>query len=203
MMRRGRNPVLGSALAIVTMIVLAACSTSRPETSGDAGPASGPAAAPAAEISENLPADFEITLYQQGAGHEEGETVMFSDLVAQGQPVVLNFWAGLCPPCRLEMPDLQAVSNTYEGRILLFGLDVGPFTGLGSHEDGRRLLDMLQITYPAGTAADASVVRQYELRGMPSTYFIQPDGTVFEVWTGLLTEERLTQIVEAMLAAAS
>jgi thiol-disulfide isomerase/thioredoxin len=198
---QGRKRFWVVGLAMVTLLVLSACTAAEPETATPAlAPASG--AEPAAEIGGNLPADFEITLYQS-AQHQEGERVMFSDLVAQGQPVVLNFWAGLCPPCRLEMPDLQAVSNTYEGRILLFGLDVGPFTGLGSHEDGRSLLDALQITYPAGTTADASVVRQYELRGMPSTYFIQPDGTVFEVWAGLLTEERLTQIVEAMLAAAS
>lgn len=197
-MRRGRNRFWVVGLAIVTLLVLSACSAVEPETA--AAPGSG--AEPAAEIGDNLPADFEITLYQSAA-HQEGEQVMFSDLVAQGQPVVLNFWAGLCPPCRLEMPDLQAVSDSYEGRILLFGLDVGPFTGLGSHEDGRSLLNTLQITYPAGSTADASVVRQYELRGMPTTYFILPDGSVFEVWTGLLTEQRLTEIVEAMLAAAS
>jgi thiol-disulfide isomerase/thioredoxin len=200
-MRRGSNRSWVMGLAIVTLLVLSACSAAAPETT--AAPASAPGSgAAAAEIGENLPADFEITLYQ-GDQPEGGDQVMFSDLVAQGHPVVLNFWAGLCPPCRLEMPDLQAVSDAYDGRILLFGLDVGPFTGLGSHEDGQALLNTLQITYPAGSTADTSVVRQYELRGMPATYFIQPDGTVFEVWTGLLTEARLTEIVEAMLAATS
>jgi thiol-disulfide isomerase/thioredoxin len=197
---RGTNRIWVVGLAIVTLLVLSACSAAAPETTTAPAPGSGPE--PAAEIGENLPADFEITLYRSAA-HQQGEQVMFSDLLAQGQPVVLNFWAGLCPPCRLEMPDLQAVSDTYAGRILLFGLDVGPFTGLGSREDGQALLDTLQISYPAGATDDASIVRQYEIRGMPTTYFIQPDGTVFEVWTGLLTEERLAELVEAMLAATS
>lgn len=153
-------------------------------------------------ISSNLPADFPVTIYQ-GAGFQDGDQVMFSKLVAQGKPVVLNFWAGLCPPCRLEMPDLQAVNDEFEDRILLLGLDVGPFTALGSHEDARRLMNDLQITYPAGTTSDREVVRQYEIRGMPSTYFILADGRLFQTWTGPLTQERLAELVEGMLSAST
>jgi thiol-disulfide isomerase/thioredoxin len=155
----------------------------------------------AKRISGNLPADFQITMYQ-GTGFQDGDEVMFSELLAEGKPVVLNFWAGLCPPCRLEMPDLQAVSDEYQNSILLFGLDVGPFTALGTREDGRALLDELEITYPAGTTFDGNVVREYEVRGMPTTYFILSDGQVFETWTGLLTRDKLTEIVEEMLVAA-
>lgn len=153
------------------------------------------------QISGNLPADFQVAVYQ-GAGFQDGDEVMFSELLAEGKPVVLNFWAGLCPPCRLEMPDLQAVSDEYQNRILLFGLDVGPFTALGTREDGRALLNELEITYLAGTTFDGNVVREYEVRGMPTTYFIMPDGQVFETWTGLLTQDKLAEIVEEMLAAA-
>lgn len=155
-----------------------------------------------AQVIGNLPADFPITIYQ-GAGYQDGDEVMFSELLAQGQPVVLNFWAGLCPPCRLEMPDLQTVSDAYQGRVLLFGLDVGPFTGLGSNEDGRALLQELAITYPAGTTSNPNVVREYEILGMPTTYFITPDGNVQETWTGLLTEDKLTELVENLLVASA
>ncbi len=150
----------------------------------------------------NLPTDFPITIYQ-GAGYQDGDEVMFSELLAQGQPVVLNFWAGLCPPCRLEMPDLQAVSDVYQGQALLFGLDVGPFTGLGTNEDGRALLQELGITYPAGTTTNQNVVREYQILGMPTTYFITPDGNIQETWTGLLTEAKLTELVEALLTASA
>ena len=109
----------------------------------------------------------------------------------------------VCPPCRAEMPGFQAVNDEYQDRIRLFGLDVGPFVGLGSEENGRALLNELSITYSAGTTSDADVVRQYELRGMPSTYFIMPDGRLFEVWTRLLTDDKLAEIIEEMLAASS
>jgi thiol-disulfide isomerase/thioredoxin len=155
-----------------------------------------------AQVASNLPADFPIIMYQ-GADYQDGDEVMFSQLLADGKPVVLNFWAGLCPPCRLEMPDLQAVSDAYQDRVLLFGLDVGPFTGLGTNEDGRALLQELAITYPAGTTSNPNVVREYEILGMPATYFITPDGNVHETWTGLLTADKLTELVEGLLAASA
>ena len=63
--------------------------------------------------------DFEIDVYQ-GAETLGGSALLLSDLFAQGKPVVLNFWAGLCPPCRAEMPDLQEVYQEHKGDILLF-----------------------------------------------------------------------------------
>jgi thiol-disulfide isomerase/thioredoxin len=83
--------------------------------------------------------DFQLSVYQ-GEDLLGGEEVKVSELLAQGKPVVLNMWTGLCPPCRVEMPDLQEVSEEYQGRVLLVGLDVGPFVGLGSRGDGRALL---------------------------------------------------------------
>ncbi|HSM54811.1 MAG TPA: TlpA disulfide reductase family protein [Candidatus Sulfomarinibacteraceae bacterium] len=205
-MRKRVYSVLLMTIVMAALALLSACSAATPQTNAP------PPVAPdensqtsqqgAAQIAENLPADFPVTVYQ-GAGLEEGDQVMFSELVAQGKPVVLNFWAGLCPPCRLEMPDLQAASETYEDRILLIGLDVGPFTALGTHEDGRRLLRDLEITYPVGTTTEPDVLREYEIRGMPSTYFILPDGQLHLAWTGILTEERLSELVDEMLAASA
>ena len=87
--------------------------------------------------------------------------------------------------------------------MLMFGMDVGPFVGLGSREDGRLLLEELQVTYPAGTTFDASVVRDYQLLGMPTTYFIKPDGEIVSKWTGLLTKDKMVELVDALIAASS
>ena len=143
--------------------------------------------------------DFQIVAYQ-GEELLGGKEVKFSQLLRHRKPVVLNFWAGLCPPCRAEMPDLQQVSQEYQDRVLLFGLDVGPFVGLGSREDGKALLKELQVTYPAGTTFDAEVVRKYQILGMPTTVFIKADGKVLRTWTGLLTRKKLTELVEELLA---
>ena len=70
----------------------------------------------AAVSTEPNPNDFAFTLYQ---GQEElgAESLNFSDL--QGKPVVLNFWAGLCPPCRAEMPEFQEFYEDYNDRVVL------------------------------------------------------------------------------------
>jgi thiol-disulfide isomerase/thioredoxin len=189
--------LIGAAAAF--MLTIAACSASaQPDTVSSSSDTD----ISADVILNNLPADIQITVYQ-GAGFEPNQEIALSELLAQGKPVVLNFWAGLCPPCRLEMPDLQAVNDKFQDRVLLFGLDVGPFTGLGSNEDGRALLQDLAITYPAGTTLNINVMRDFKILGMPTTYFITPEGDVHETWTGLLTADKLSELVEELLVAST
>lgn len=204
--RRKRTRALIAGAAIIAGLLLAACSPSRgaatTPSSTNADQPSSVTSSPAPVSSDaQLAPNFQITVYQ---GQEElgGQTVELSDLLAQGKPVVLNFWAGLCPPCRLEMPDLQAVHDQYQGEVLLFGLDVGVFTGLGTQGDGLALLQELGITYPAGTTSDAEVVRSYQVIGMPTTYFIKPNGEIVNKWTGVLTEEKLAELTQELLEAS-
>ena len=141
--------------------------------------------------------DFRFSLYQGEEVLGAGE-LSLADL--RGKPVVLNFWAGLCPPCRSEMPDLQEFYADYDNEVILFGLDVGPFfSGLGSRQDGKDLLKELEVSYPAGSTSDSEVVREYEILGMPSTFFITADGKIFRKWGGLLTKDKLAEIVHEML----
>ncbi len=151
---------------------------------------------------ENLPANIEVTIYQ-GNDFQEGQVIALSEILSTGKPLVLNFWAALCPPCRLEMPDFQEVYEEYQDQIVLLGLDVGPFTALGSREEGQALLQDLGITYPAGTTFDEQVIRSFEVLGMPTTLFITPEGQVFEKWTGILTSEKMGELVEALLATSA
>jgi len=141
--------------------------------------------------------EFQLFLYQ-GQDVLGADELNLSDL--QGKPLVLNFWAGLCPPCRAEMPDLQRFNDEFKDRVNLFGLDVGPFVLLGSRQQGIDLLRELDISYPAGSTVDENVVRQYEILGMPTTVWITADGKIFNKWGGTLTESKLAEITEAMLA---
>lgn len=141
--------------------------------------------------------DFDVSLYQ-GGGALGAETVAISDL--RGQPVVLNFWAGLCPPCRAEMPEFQAFANEYEGRAVLVGVDLGQFFALGSEEDAVALLNELGVTYPAGATGDGNVVRELGVLGLPATFFIAADGSLHRKWQGVLNGEKLAEITDEMLA---
>ena len=72
---------------------------------------------------------------------------------------MLNYFAGACAPCTAEMPGFETAYESSAGKVLIVGLDVGPFTGLGSHEDAARLLRQLAIRYPAAYAVDDSALR--------------------------------------------
>ncbi len=149
--------------------------------------------------SDDLARDFQITAYQ-GENILGGQEINFSDLLAQGNPVVLNMWAGLCPPCRAEMPDLQKFYEGSKDDVVLLGIDIGQFTGLGNRQDARDLLEELNVTYPAGFTTGGGVPRDYKVLGMPTTVFINSKGEIFENWTGALNREILDRITEAMLS---
>ena len=142
-------------------------------------------------------ADFQISLYQ---GQEEFgvENLTLSDL--RGKPVVLNYWAGLCPPCRAEMPEFQEFRDDFEGRVTLVGVDMGQFLLLGSREDARKLLAELGVTYAAGFTDDPHVVEAHRVLGLPTTIFVTADGHLYKKWDGVLNLEKLTEIADEMLA---
>jgi thiol-disulfide isomerase/thioredoxin len=182
---------------VAAIVMLVACSS--PSQPSLVAPASDPGSKSSESESEN-DSDFEIIVYQ-GADVLGGQAVRFSGVLARGKPVVLNMWAGLCPACRTEMPMLQEVYNRYGGRLLVIGVDIGPIVGMGSEEDARALLDELEITFPVGTTPDTTVIRDYKVIGMPTTYTITPNGEIIEQWTGVLTEDQLHGRIEALLEA--
>ena len=139
--------------------------------------------------------DFRVDLYQ-GEEVLGAESLPFSEVFSLGHPVVLNFFAGLCPPCRAEMPDIQSVSLAYQDKVTILSIDIGPFVGLGSREDGKDLIEELGVTYPAGTTTEGNVIRVHQVLGMPTTVFLTPQGKVFKKWTGLLNRSKLEELTE-------
>jgi len=139
----------------------------------------------------------------QGEEAVGGSKIRLSQLWRQGKPVVLNYWAGLCPPCRAELPDFQRLYvERAKGKFTLIGVDIGPFVGLGSRDDGKALLRELKITFPAGTALVAAPIRAYGIVGMPTTVFIKPSGKIFKRYTGMLTRGQMNTLVDELLKAS-
>ena len=125
-----------------------------------------------------------------------------TDILAIGKPVVLNFWAGLCPPCRREMPEFQEAYEEFKDRVILFGVDVGPFVNLGSTEDAVNLMSELGITYPLGTTFNNKILIEYRILGMPATVFITPRGTIVRTWNGVLDKNGLLDLVAELEEAS-
>lgn len=151
---------------------------------------------------ESRPAsDFTFEAYQ-GADLVGGETVQFSQILAAGKPVVLNFWAAQCPPCRVEMPEFDHAWQAARDRVLLVGLDVGPLINLGTRAEGQALAEELGVTYPVGTTSDATVMQRYQVLGMPSTVFITAQSQIHRQWTGILDEASTTEFMNELVQAS-
>ncbi len=138
----------------------------------------------------------------QGEEVVQARELKFSEIFPPEKPIVLNFWAGLCPPCRAEMPGFQAVYDRHKDDFTLIGLDIGPFMGLGSNQDARNLLRELNITYPAGYTHNRDAVSQFRVTSIPTTIFLTPEGKVFRREEGFLDQGRLTRILEDLMDRA-
>ncbi len=146
--------------------------------------------------------DFEFSMYQGGDVLPVSE-FKYSQIFPAEKPVVLSFWAGLCPVCRVDMPHFQAVYDQFQDDFIFLGLDIGPFVGLGSHRDARNLLRELNITYPAGYVHNSRSMRKFGVTGTPTTVFLTPDGKVFKKWVGFLDQRQMTNIIEDLLRVSS
>ncbi|MDA1188861.1 MAG: TlpA disulfide reductase family protein [Chloroflexi bacterium] len=146
--------------------------------------------------------DFHFSVYE-GADILGADEMDFSQLFTSGKPVVLNFWAGLCPPCRAEMPAFQAVYDELQDDFVLIGIDIGPYVGLGSRQDALDFIQEFGITYPTGTTDQSRVVPNYRVLSMPTTFFLLPDGTVVNSSSGGMSETRFRNEVAALIAASS
>lgn len=210
------NPQRGRWLALVGILAVGAVlagavavGLNQPEpaatgrdTSTVADATAGADATPAPDAVAASDGSFPIVAYR-GADALGAEELDFSQLLGTGTPVVLNFWAGQCPPCRAEMPAFQAVYDRYAGEFLLVGVDIGPFIGLGTRESAIELLDELDISYPTAYAIDARAVQDNDVLGMPTTIFYDGAGEVVARHTGLLTEDAFEARVREAIGATS
>lgn len=126
-----------------------------------------------------------------------GELITLSSL--RGQPVLLNFWASWCPPCRLEMPDLMRVYETRraEGLVIL-GVNV---TFQDSTASAQVFVDEFKITFPTLLGKTGQVTTDlYRVHGLPTSVFINPEGLITRINLGPMTggqmDEFIGEIVE-------
>lgn len=127
--------------------------------------------------------DFSLTTF-------DGAIVRLSDY--RGRPVVLNFWASWCPPCRAEAPALSKVATVKSDQVAFLGIDVRD-----REAKARAFVTEFAVPYPNGPDP-GGVEAQYRGVGIPYTVFIAADGTVKRVWLGPLDEQRLIAFLEEL-----
>jgi cytochrome c biogenesis protein CcmG, thiol:disulfide interchange protein DsbE len=91
----------------------------------------------------------------------------------RGRPLVINFWASWCVPCRTEMPLLEQAFRAEHGRVQFLGIDANDTPGAA-----RDFLNQVHVAYPVVSDETAVVATQFRLFGLPTTVFISSSGKI-------------------------
>ena len=111
-------------------------------------------------------------------GRLDGSELRLSDL--RGQPVVLNFWATWCAPCRKEIPQFVDAYERHRGEgLVIVGVNMQEGKGIV-----RPYAEDFGMTFPIAIDVDGEVADAYRILGLPTTYFIDREGIVRSVFTG-------------------
>ena len=152
-----------------------------------------------------------IALVAAGCARDNEQTSLSFDLTEldgrgrvtsaqlRGKPIVLNFWATWCEPCREEMPAFEAVWQEFrdEGLVVL---------GVNLRDDpgkARAFVRELDITYPLVRDPDEELARDLKVTGLPQTFFVSSSGRLAEgdqtVRLGTISEPELRDRVRELL----
>ena len=126
----------------------------------------------------------------------DGNAVNLSDLA--GKPVVLNFWASWCGPCKSEMPDFETVYNEY-------GDDIN-FMIINMTDGSRETVDIASsyvkecgYTFPVYYDTDYDAAVTYSVYSLPTTYFIDAEGYIIAQGSGALKIDTIYQGIEMII----
>lgn len=117
----------------------------------------------------------------------EGDAITLSEL--RGSPVVINFWATWCGPCRQEVPAFSAFATAHpEIPVLGLSVDDGPISRV------KRIVKEWSIAYPVAVVGEA-LQAQYDISTLPTTVVIDENGKVTRVHVGVMSESQLARAV--------
>jgi cytochrome c biogenesis protein CcmG/thiol:disulfide interchange protein DsbE len=144
------------------------------------------------EVGQTAP-DFDVEFFD-GYEWETRSVASLSEM--RGRPVVLNFWASWCVECRYETDVLEATWQKYRDQGVVFlGVayaDVEPNSIAYMEEFG--------VTFPHAPDLGTDISQEYEITGVPETFFIDKNGVIRHVQIGAVNQEMLDTLILDMLA---
>lgn len=125
---------------------------------------------PAPQVGKEAP-DFQLP-------NLEGQVISLSDF--RGKPILLNFWAVRCPPCRFEMPFIQTAFEEWSDKgLIVLTVNIG--------EAPSTVKDFIQsenLSFPVLLDTNQNVALEYNIRAIPTTFLIDKDSVVREIKVG-------------------
>ena len=120
----------------------------------------------------------------------EGNSVKLSDFF--GKPIVLNFWASWCPPCKAELPDFEDAYKKYDGEVVFLMVNMTD-NQMETVEVAKDFVKTHGYTFPVYYDVDYQAATVYGIRSIPQTYFINAEGEAVASATGMISAEQLEQ----------
>lgn len=121
----------------------------------------------------------------------DGSTATIADFV--GRPLVVNFFASWCPPCRAEMPDFEEVHAAVRDDVTFLGFAVQDRGGAAE-----ALVDETGVTYEWANDPDGTLFTEFGGFSMPTTVYISADGEILERDSGAISRSDLVDRVERL-----
>lgn len=186
-----------SVLLLAVALLLAGCGGVRPD-GGAAGPAAQPESSGGSAETEEAPAQILEVKPLPGYLAADfrvkdvftGEVITLSDL--KGTPVFLNFWATWCPPCKEEMPEMEAFHQEMGEDVRVVAVGGDP-TESAAKMAG--FAEAMGLTFSIGHDGGAAA-RAYRVSGLPTSFFIDAEGVIQVRYTGQLTLEQMKEYAE-------
>ncbi|WP_157729591.1 TlpA family protein disulfide reductase [Tumebacillus algifaecis] len=187
-MNRTMKLVLGGA--VIALLAVAAYLSNQQGSTGEESKETENKAGDVAEmpvVGYRAPA-FELQTF-------DGQTVKLSDL--KGKPVVLNFWASWCGPCRDEMPDLETVHKQYGDRVQFYGINL---TSQDNLDKAKAFMKEMGVSFPSLMDADEKTAKAYRTFSIPMTYGIDQNGIVSEIHKGQINKVVMDGMLQRLVA---
>lgn len=128
----------------------------------------------------------------------DGTEITLADRLADGKPIVLNFWATWCGPCKSELPAFDKAASEYADRITFMMLNMTD--GYQETVDGvKEFMEDNGYTFPVYFDTNYSAAIPYGANSIPLTYFVTSDGVVVGGYMGAMPEETLYNYLEQLL----
>lgn len=128
---------------------------------------------------------------------DAGNPVSLKDM--RGKPVIVNFFASWCGPCKMEMPYFDEFYHQYGDQVTFMMVNLCAF-GNDTKENGKKMVEAGGWTFPVYFDSDGDAAMKYAIRSMPTTVFVSPDGELMGRHTGVIPRESLEKTIQAMIA---